>query len=35
MHAEAIVSAIKRKDGKYAVYLLEDLLSFQNVFPSE
>jgi hypothetical protein len=29
MHAEAIISAIKRGiDGKYAIYLLDDLLYF-------
>jgi hypothetical protein len=35
LHREAIISAIKRDEGKYAIYLLEDLIRFQNVFPLE
>jgi hypothetical protein len=35
LHGEAIISAIIREEGKYAIYLLQELISFQKVFPSE
>jgi hypothetical protein len=35
LHEESIVSAIKREEGKYAIYLLEELIYFQKMFPSE
>jgi len=35
LHSEAIISAVKRNEGKYALYLFEELIRFRNVFQKD